>query len=350
MIGVSLFSSAGIAEQYLNELGINIVVANELIQERAALYRAQYPNTNMICGDITDDKTYKQILTSSPDKIDILLASPPCQGMSIAGKNKTQAQMGSDKRNYLIFKVIDFIKIKKPKFVLIENVPRFFTIKLPHNGKYVKIADILKEQFSDIYNIDYTIYDTADYGIAQRRTRAITRLYMKGSTWGIPKKERTVTVKDAIGHLPSLESGEKSAYKWHYARKHTTSQIECMKHTATGHSAMENKIYYPKNQNGERIKAYNTTYKRMKWDEPAPTITIRNDAISSQMNVHPGKKKDDGTYSDARVLTPLELMLLSSIPENWNIPDDTPELLIRKCIGECIPPLMVKKIFAEINS
>ena len=87
----------------------------------------------------------------------------------------------------------------------------------------------------------------------------------------------------------------------------------------------------------------------MKWDEPAPTITIRNDAISSQLNVHPGRLKPDGTYSDARVLTPLELMLLSSLPPNWKIPDDTPELLIRKCIGECIPPLLIKQIVSEIN-
>ena len=67
------------------------------------------------------------------------------------------------------------------------------------------------------------------------------------------------------------------------------------------------------------------------------------------MNVHPGNRKEDGTFSDARVLTPLELMLLSSLPKDWNIPDDTPELLIRKCIGESIPPLLVKKIVEQIN-
>ena len=87
----------------------------------------------------------------------------------------------------------------------------------------------------------------------------------------------------------------------------------------------------------------------MNWDKPAPTITMRNDAISSQLNVHPGRKLKNGTYSDARVLTPLELMLLSSLPQDWNIPDNTPELLIRKCIGECIPPLLIKNIVAQIN-
>lgn len=57
----------------------------------------------------------------------------------------------------------------------------------------------------------------------------------------------------------------------------------------------------------------------------------------------------DGTYSDARVLTPLELMLLTSLPIDWNIPDDTSELLIRQCIGESIPPLLIKKIVERIG-
>ena len=122
-----------------------------------------------------------------------------------------------------------------------------------------------------------------------------------------------------------------------------------MSHTPEGHSALENYFYYPKKNSGDKVKAYNTTYRRIKWDEPAPTITIRNDAISSQLNVHPGRERGTGTYSDARVLTPLELMLLSSLPADWNIPADTPEMLIRKCVGESIPPLLVKKIVEQLR-
>ena len=52
--GASLFASAGIAEYYLRETGIDICVANELLPERARLYRHQYPDTDMICGNILD--------------------------------------------------------------------------------------------------------------------------------------------------------------------------------------------------------------------------------------------------------------------------------------------------------
>jgi DNA (cytosine-5)-methyltransferase 1 len=122
-----------------------------------------------------------------------------------------------------------------------------------------------------------------------------------------------------------------------------------MKNTPTGKSAFENKKYYPQKENGEKIKSYMTTYRRIKWGEPSPTITMRNDAISSQLNVHPGKRLRDGTYSDARVLTPLELMILSSLPENWNVPQNTPETLIRKCLGESVPPLLLKKVICGIK-
>jgi DNA (cytosine-5)-methyltransferase 1 len=270
--------------------------------------------------------------------------------MSVAGKNRNVAQMLTDERNYLVFKIIDFIKLKSPDFVLIENVPTFFKLLLPYKNQQLKVIEILKIQFGEEYNIEADVYDAAEFGVAQRRTRAIIKLYRKGKKWGQPKKtEKQITVEEKIGFLPSIEAGQKSKIKWHFARKHSENHIKWMKHTPTGKTAFENEKYYPVKSNGEKIKSYNTTYRRIKWDEPAPTITMRNDAISSQLNVHPGRKLENGIYSDARVLTPLELMLLSSLPQDWNIPENTPELLIRKCIGECIPPLLIKNIVAQIN-
>lgn len=349
LIGVSMFASAGIAEQYLEETNINIVAANELLPERARLYQAQYPNSKMICGDIMNQNIFDSLVSSTPENIDFLLASPPCQGMSVAGKNRSISQMLTDERNFLVFKAIEFIELKHPNYVLIENVPAFLKLELPFQGKLQKITDILTIIFGEDYIINPHVFDAAEYGVAQHRDRAIIKLYKKGLEWGMPETQPYITVKDAIGNLPSLEAGESSTIKWHFARQHSSMHINCMRHTPTGESAIDNPVYYPQKENGERVKAYRTTFRRMKWNSPAPTITMRNDAISSQQNVHPGRPLADGTYSDARVLTPLELMLLSSLPADWNIPTDTPELLIRKCIGECIPPLLIKKIVTQIK-
>jgi len=59
MNGVSLFSNVGIAETYLANSGINIVVANELLEKRAKFYKHHYEHTNMICGDIRNEEIFK---------------------------------------------------------------------------------------------------------------------------------------------------------------------------------------------------------------------------------------------------------------------------------------------------
>ena len=349
MNGVSLFASSGIGETYLSRIGVDIIVANELIPKRAELYRNIYPNCNMICGDITDKAVYDEIIKSAKG-IEFMIASPPCQGMSVAGKNRHQDTMIKDNRNFLITYVFSAINELKPKYVLIENVPMLLKIQLPYKDGLRSVLYILKDMFSDKYDIEGKVIDSSDLGVPQTRLRAIIKMCIKEDYWKWPQPvKQKITVRDAIGLLPSLEAGEKSDIKWHFARKHDKNNVLWMKHTPPGKSAFSNEVYYPQKKDGTRIKGYESSYRRIKWDEPSPTITIRNDCIASQRNVHPGRLLEDGTYSDARVLTPLELMRLTSLPDDWNIPDDTPEILIRQVIGESIPPLMIEKIVGEIG-
>lgn len=349
MKGISLFSSSGIGETYLSDVGVDIVVANELIPRRADLYRSLYPDCNMICGDITDKEVFNSIIDAAKG-VSFMIASPPCQGMSVAGKNRHQDTMLRDDRNYLINYVFEAIELLKPPYVIIENVPMLLKIRLPYKGEYKSVLEILTDKFSKKYNIEGRVVNAASYGVPQNRMRAIIKMYPKKERWDWPEPiPNEVSVREAIGDLPSLEAGETSDIKWHFARNHDVNNVLWMKHTPTGCTAFNNEVYYPKKANGERIKGYESSYRRIKWDEPAPTITIRNDCIASQRNVHPGRLLADGTYSDARVLTPLELMILDSLPRDWAIPDDTPEILIRQVIGESIPPLMIKRIVAELK-
>ncbi len=349
--GLSLFAGAGIGETFLRDIGIDIVVSNELIKKRADLYKSCHKNCEVVCGDINNGKVFNEIISKCKKNgpIEFLLASPPCQGMSVVGKNRTNSEMLTDERNYLFYRVIDAINILEPAFILIENVPTLLKLHVPFKGKMVRAIDVIRKSIPNDYLIKEDIYDAAYFGVPQHRKRAIIRIYKQCFSWKDPKlNTKLVTVRDAIGHLPSLEADERSDIPWHFARKHKKENIECMRHTPTGCTAFDNAFYYPKNKDGKRIKGYQSSYRRIKWDEPAPTITIRNDCISSQRNVHPGRPYPDGTYSDARVLTPLELMILDSLPTNW-IPEGlVPELLVRQCIGESIPPLMVKKIVEGI--
>ena len=62
---LSLFSSAGVAETYFEKHGIHVRVASELLHERAVFYRHLYPNTTMIEGDITDNKTFSNVISAA---------------------------------------------------------------------------------------------------------------------------------------------------------------------------------------------------------------------------------------------------------------------------------------------
>ena len=70
--GVSLFASAGIGETYFKNIGIDIVVANELIERRANLYKSISPETDVICGDITDKNIFnKEVMQANTNTIEL---------------------------------------------------------------------------------------------------------------------------------------------------------------------------------------------------------------------------------------------------------------------------------------
>ena len=154
-------------------------------------------------------------------------------------------------------------------------------------------------------------------------------------------------VKRAKSNISKSESGQKSKIPYHYWTKHNDRHILWMKNTPTGKTALENENYYPE-KDWRKIKWYNTTYKRIDWDKPAPTITMANWSISSQNNVHPWNLLNDGTYSDARVLSLKEIFILTGLPDNWSPPTRASESLVRKVIWEWIPPMLVKKILLNM--
>ena len=342
--GLSLFANVGIAETYLKDCGIDMILANELIENRANFYK-EIHYSDVIIGDINKKEVFNEIIKKSKSlNINFILATPPCQGMSKAGKMSEQ-----DPRNTLIIKAMHVFEELLPDAMLIENVPEMFKTFILIDGERINIKDYLENICEKLnYNVDFDIFDAADYGTPQFRKRSFTRIYKKKYVWNNPIKQQPITVHDAIGNLPSLESGEKSNIPYHEAKKHNENHILWMKNTPTGKSAFENIIHYPK-KDGRKIKGFKTTYKRISWDKPAPTITMANGSVSSQSNVHPGKELKDGTYSDARVLTLLEIFKLTGLPDNWSPPKWASENMIRHVIGEAIPPKLIKAIVEQLK-
>ena len=369
--GLSLFANVGVAETYLDELGIEIKVANELEPKRAKFYSHLYPKTNMIIGDITDEKIRKIIvLESKKNNVDFIIATPPCQGMSLAGKMDK-----FDKRNQLIYYAIEVIKKIKPKYILLDNVPQLLRTKIKVDNIIISIPEYIHKELDDYYNFaDENIVSAKDYDVPQMRKRNIFLLSRKDMNyvWQVPKKKKTITLRDAIYDLPSVdpllkegleetlklfpdflikkENAEKVS-RFHRPPIHAKKHVVAMMHTPSGCTAFDNKIFYPKKDDGTRVNGHYNTYRRFEWDKPARTITQNNGVISSLCCVHPGKpyvQNGEVLYSDPRCLTLYELFIVFSLPKDWNVPDWADERFIRRVVGEGIPPMLIKNIVEEL--
>ena len=263
--GISLFSNVGIGELYLKKCNINIVVANEIKKDRAEFYKHVYPNCKMITGDIFEH--YDELVSlAKKNNCKFLIATPPCQGMSVAGRRNY-----NDKRNQLIIPVLDAIRDIDPDYVLIENVPQLLKLKIEYNKKLDTVENTIEREFGKKYKINNEkIINAKDHGVPQSRKRAIIVLN-KDKEYKFPPKEKEITVREAIGNLPSVEAiidgnenyfaGNKEKIeeclkvsKWHRPIQHAYRHVEIMKHTPTGHSAFENEYYYPKKNRWNKSK------------------------------------------------------------------------------------------------
>ena len=369
--GLSLFANVGIAEAMFNEIGVEILLANEIDERRARFYSEVYPDTEMICGDITDDSVRDYIVDKAVEMgVNFIIATPPCQGMSVAGNRDPE-----DPRNQLISYAIDVIKRVSPDFVMLENVPRQLTTKIRIDGETIKIPDYIKKELEENYLFNsQTLAKTKDFGVPQLRERNINLLVKKkwGFRWEFPEAVPIVTLKEAIGDLPSLDpllhegieltlekfpdyekkriEGKKVS-KWHHPPVHPWRQVEWMMHTPTGTSAIFNEKYFPQKKDGTEIRAHHNHYRRMSWDKPARTITMFNGYMSTLATVHPGRpyEKDGETlYSDARALSVYELFIVMSIPLDWPVPDWVDDPFLRFVIGEGIPSKVARDILQNL--
>lgn len=374
---LSLFSSAGVAETYFAKHGINVKVASELLKERADIYCHLYPDVKMVNGDITNPDIYTTVINlAKQNECDFIIATPPCQGMSSAGK-----MLKDDPRNRLIINVVNAIKDINPKFVIIENVPEILTTKIKVESQWILIPDYLDQELGEEYHFNTKpIVNAMNYGVAQSRERCIFLLARNDQNiqWEFPEPfAQLVTMRMAIGDLPSLDpdvtdisdverdklfpnfAQKKEAglavSKWHFPPKHKLRHVIAMMHTPEGNTAWNNKIYYPTLKDGTKSKGYKNTYKRQWWDKPAYTITKYTSRIGSQENGHPGYPivdsdiEEERLWSDPRTMTIFELMRLSSLPDDWNIPHNASTNVIREILGEGVPPRLVEQALVSLE-
>jgi len=156
----------------------------------------------LIEGDITKENIKDRLLFSvKKHKIDIVVGGPPCQGFSYAGK-----RMIDDPRNFLYKEYVELVKKIKPRVVLIENVEGILT------SNQGKTYSNIKEDFEKLgYNVIGKKMHAVQFGVPQKRKRVViigAKIENVESLFPKPiiqQEDRYMTVKDAIGDLPTIE-------------------------------------------------------------------------------------------------------------------------------------------------
>ena len=373
---ISLFSASGIGCYGFKEQGYNCIATNEFLSKRLEIQKHNNKckfDSGYIQGDIfqqeTKDKIFNEIKKHNVNDIDVLIATPPCQGMSDANHNKKDKDI---KRNSLVVESIKMILLIKPKVFVFENVKAFLKTNCTDlDGLDKPILDAIMLNLSSIYNIEYKILNFKDYGANSSRTRTLvigTRKDININPFDLfPNEEKPKTIKEVIGALKPLtimgEISEDDIY--HSFRKYDIKMLDWIKDIKEGESAFNNVLDINKphkiidnkiivNKNSVRGK-----YTRNFWDKVSPCIQTRNDIFSAQYTIHPEQN---------RVFSIRELMLLMNIPYSFkwtnlsfeelnklSLKDKIDflkknELNIRHSIGESVPTIIFSKIALNIKN
>ena len=229
---ISLFCSSGIGDLGLKANGVQTIIANELLPERAKLFQANYPECKMFPGDIWNlkDEIISYYKTNYQEPPFLILATPPCQGMSSNGMGKMLSDYRKglrpkfDERNRLILPTLDIIVALQPEWVIFENVPNMQnTLIYNEAGELVNIIDYIFSRLGSNYVGKAEVVDVADYGVPQNRKRLITVLsreerakdYFATYNSFIPDPthgregnllvQPWVTIRDAISDVPPID-------------------------------------------------------------------------------------------------------------------------------------------------
>ena len=226
---IDLFCGAGGCSEGLIQAGFDILFSSDISDMVEKTYRHRHEQLGLIQGyntwfersdirNLTGEKIKESIKNLEwfnngerelPKQIDLIIGGPSCQGFSRAGKRNK-----NDPRNMLFGEYVRVISEVKPRYIVLENVEGFMDMQfLGYVGitgiKYPDgsvTPDILRNELKEIgYNtLQPKVLNAADFGVPQRRHRAIFIGYKEGEKapeYPEPTTPNHITLQEAIGDL-----------------------------------------------------------------------------------------------------------------------------------------------------
>lgn len=375
-LAIDLFCGAGGITLGLMNAGFDVIFASDISPACAATHHRNFPSVTFHHGDIQQldgSKVLRQLGLASGE-LDLLIGGPPCQGFSILGQRQLD-----DPRNGLFGEFIRIAGELRPKAVVIENVPGLATL---HGGV---ILEWIGRAFRDLgYNVECAELLAAQYGVPQMRWRMFFVAWRNDlgmAPVGFPQPthgrlgigdlvpNRTVTkeqsegfltIREAIGDLPPVGSGERTtsydrpphgAYQEamrrfaepclhnHYAPRLSEVNIQRIQHLQPGQDWRDlPRWLLPAGMQRALLKDHTRRFRRMTWEGVARSIITRFRDPKSGEYIHP---------EQTRTISIREAARIQSFPDWFVFEGNNTDQYDQ--VGNAVPVLLAKAVAEHIR-
>jgi DNA (cytosine-5)-methyltransferase 1 len=315
---IDLFSGCGGLSYGLRQAGFSVVAAFDNNSDAVQTYSLNFPETEIFINDIRKIKIDMVRKKLGDDKLHLLAGCPPCQGFSSI-RRLNRPESIKDERNDLILEYFRFVKELKPLTIMMENVPGLIEYSLFYN-----IVDSLKELG---YFIDIKIVNIQEFGVPQRRKRLVLLGSLLGDIKISEPTGETVTVREAIGDLESVENTKDPIHR--IIAHHTPEIMKRIKATPKNGGSRKDIPEFGLKCHKRNGIGFSDIYGRLRWDECSPTITGGCLNPSKGRFLHP---------DEDRSISAREAAILQTFPVNYKFPKGISKTSISLLIGNALPP------------
>ena len=313
---ISLFSGGGGLDLGVNLAGFKSLFVSDLMPNYVATIKHNLPHVITYTKDATELTAQEILQLACTDKVDLMVAGPPCQSFSILGQRKAL----DDPRGMLTIKYFQLIAGVQPKAFIFENVPGILTVNKGQDFKNL----FEYAQKTTGYTLFKTRLNSMQFGVPQSRER----VFIVGF-----HPDLNVTKFD----FPDAPSGEfanmlTDAMPSKYALEEVS---DLPNHDIRIHGERV-RARYEKILPGERDRVDHTD--RIDPERPSGTVLVGSSAGGGRPHIHP--------YYP-RVITVREAARLQSFPDWYEFKGSSTEQY--RQVGNAVPPLMAYEIAMKIR-